>query len=75
MNKKDMKGKKTVGVNGMLDWANKQLQRTDEYADAKFKAGICSMIEELLHRTGNYKGYNELPYGSEYNNEYCRYYY
>jgi len=70
-----MKGKKTVGVNGMLDWANKQLQRTDEYATEKFKAGVCCMIEHLLMETGNYMGYNELEYGSEYTNQYCRYYY
>ena len=67
--------KKTIEVKEMLEWANKQLARTDEYADEKFKAGICTMIEKLLMETGNYKGYNELEYGSEYNNEYCRYYY
>ena len=66
-----MKGKKTVGVNGMLDWANKQLQRTDEFADEKFKAGMCTMIERMLYDTGNYKGYMNLPNRSEYS----RYYY
>ena len=55
-----MKGKKTVGVNGMLDWANKQLQRTDEFADEKFKAGICSMIERMLYDTNQYNGYTPL---------------
>jgi len=67
--------RKTISVNGMLDWANKQLARTDEYADMKFKAGVCSMIEEVLYRSGGYKGFKHLPFGSEYNNEYCRYYY
>jgi len=66
-----MKGKKTVGVNGMLDWANKQLQRTDEFADEKFKAGMCTMIERMLYDTKNYKGYMNLPNQSEYS----RYYY
>ena len=67
--------KKTIEVKAMLEWANTQLARKDEYADEKFKAGICSMIEEVLHSTGNYKGYNEYEYGSEYTNQYCRYYY
>lgn len=70
-----MSSRKTIEVKEMLEWANTQLGRTDEYATEKFKAGICSMIEEVLHSTGNYKGYNELEYGSEYTNEYCRYYY
>jgi len=55
-----MKGKKTVGVNGMLDWANKQLQRTDEFADEKFKAGMCTMIERMLFDTNQYNGYTPL---------------
>lgn len=63
--------RQTVGVNGMLDWANKQLQRTDAYADMKFKAGICTMIEEILYRSGQYKGFNYIPNGGEYG----RYYY
>jgi len=67
--------RKTIEVKGMLEWANKQLARTDEFADKKFKAGICVMIEKLLMEAGNYKGYNEYEYGSEYTNEYCRYYY
>jgi len=67
--------RKTIGVKEMLEWANHQLGRTDEYATEKFKAGICTMIEHLLMETGNYQGYNEYEYGSEYTTEYCRYYY
>ena len=67
--------RKSIEVLKMLEWANKQLARTDEYADEKFKAGVCCMIEHLLMETGNYMGYNELEYGSEYTNQYCRYYY
>ena len=70
-----MSSRKTIGVKELLEWANHQLGRTDEYADEKFKAGICSMIEELLHSSGNYMGYNEYEYGSEHTNQYCRYYY
>ena len=67
--------RKTIEVKEMLEWANNQLGRTDEYATEKFKAGICTMIEQLLINTGNYIGYREYEYGSEYTNEYCRYYY
>ena len=68
--------RKTIDVLKMLEWGNKQLARTDEYANKEaFKAGICSMLENLLMETGNYNGYRELEYGSEYTNQYCRYYY
>jgi hypothetical protein len=49
--------KKTIEVTEMLNWANGQLSRSDEYADAKFKAGICTAIENILMKTGNYKGF------------------
>ena len=49
--------RKTIEVSEMLEWANNHLKRTDEYADAKFKAGICNTIEKILHDTGNYKGF------------------
>lgn len=64
--------RKTIGVKAMLEWANRQLGRNDEFATEKFKAGICVMIEELLHRSGNYNGYNNYVGGAT---EYCRYYY
>ena len=70
-----MSSRKTIRVKEMLEWANHQLGRTDEFATEKFKAGISVMIEHLLMETGNYQGYNEYEYGSEYTNEYCRYYY
>ena len=54
------KGRKTIEVKGLLDWANNQLERTDEYADVGFKSGICTMIERILMDTGNYDGYMHL---------------
>lgn len=54
------KGKKTVNVKGLLDWANVQLARTDEYADVGFKSGIVTMIERVLMDSGNYNGYHHL---------------
>ena len=52
--------RKTIEVTEMLDWANGMLARTDVYADAKFKAGICTAIENILMKTGNYKGFGFL---------------
>jgi hypothetical protein len=49
--------KKTIKVTEMLNWANEQLSRTDNYADVRFKSGISTMIEKILHETGNYKGF------------------
>ena len=51
------KKKKTLGVFHMLDYANNQLARTDEYGSSDFKSGVCVMIERILHDTGNYNGF------------------
>ena len=55
-----MSGRKTVNVLMLLEWANKNLAREDEFATVDFKAGICSMIERILHSTGNYEGFGFL---------------
>ena len=52
-----MRSKKTVEVYGLVEWANKQLARTDEYAGMGFKAGIATMVERLLMDSGNYNGF------------------
>jgi hypothetical protein len=49
--------RKTINVLEMLNWANTQLKRTDEWARAEFKSGICTMIETILMDSGNYKGF------------------
>jgi len=66
-----MSGRKTIEVIQILNWGNHQLQRNDEFATDKFKAGISVMIEHLLLESKNYNGYMNLPYGGEY----TRYYY
>ena len=55
-----MKGKKTINVVALKEYANIQLARTDEHATESFKSGICVMIERVLHDSGNYKGFNDL---------------
>jgi hypothetical protein len=49
--------RKTIEVNLMVDWANKQLSRNDEYADTGFKVGVCTTLEAILRETGNYNGF------------------
>lgn len=49
--------KKNVSVSMMIDYANKSLARTDEFATKEFKVGICVMIEEIMHRTDTYCGF------------------
>ena len=49
--------KKTIEVKGMVEWANTQLARTDEYADVGFKSGISTMVERVLFNSKNYNGF------------------
>ena len=49
--------RKTTSVLRMLEFANQNLKRTDEFATVGFKIGICSMIEMVLHESGNYAGF------------------
>ena len=49
--------RKTINVTTLLNWANTELQRTDEFATVDFKAGICSMIEMVLFKSNNYNGF------------------
>ena len=52
-----MTGRKTVNVLMLLQWANKNLAREDEFATVDFKSAICTMLEMVLHETGNYEGF------------------
>jgi hypothetical protein len=70
--------RKTIEVLEILYYANNSLAREDEFADSKFKAGICLMIEEILFRTDNYNGFGFIyPYESstDSKNYYSRFYY
>tara|TARA_B100002019_G_C20930662_1_gene431971 strand:- start:168 stop:422 length:255 start_codon:yes stop_codon:yes gene_type:complete len=49
--------RKTVNVLTLLEWANKNLARDDEFATVDFKSGICTMIEMVLHESDNYAGF------------------
>ena len=49
--------RKTVDVLSLLEWANKNLAREDEFATVDFKCGVCTMIEMVLHESDNYEGF------------------
>ena len=50
-------GRKTVEVLPLLEWANQNIKRKDEFATVYFKSGICTMIEMVLMNTKNYEGF------------------
>ena len=54
------KGRKTINVDFLKDYANKQLERTDEFATKEFKIGVTAMIERTLHTSENYNGFHFL---------------
>ncbi|MFW5847886.1 MAG: hypothetical protein ACOCVF_03120 [bacterium] len=64
--------RKTYDVQMLKEYANEQLARTDEFADAKFKSGICNMIEHVLLESNNYNGFQYI-YGNL--DEFSRIYY
>jgi hypothetical protein len=66
--------RKTLEILPLVEYVNNQLARTDEYADQKFKAGICTMIERILMDANRYNGFGYLN-GGQPHNEYNRYYY
>jgi len=49
--------RKTVNVLSLLEWANENLKRDEEFATVDCKSGICSMIEMVLHESDNYAGF------------------
>lgn len=55
-----MAKRKSFDVERFKTYVNMQLSRTDKYATESFKSGLCVALEEVLHRTGNYKGYSDL---------------
>ena len=70
--------RKTVSVLQMLEYANIQLARADKFVTKEYKDGIVTMIEKILHDTGNYAGFsfidnNDIDCGTlgDYSRQYC----
>ena len=52
-------GRKTVNVQDMVIKANRML--SESKADmSDYRRGVATMIEEILHSTGNYQGFQYL---------------
>ena len=49
--------RKTVPVLQLLEYANRMLMRSDQYATREYKLGIICMLEDILHSTDNYAGF------------------
>jgi hypothetical protein len=49
--------RKTVNVEELLDFGNRQLERNDSIAGKEYKEGICTMIEKVLRLSDNYNGF------------------
>lgn len=56
------RARKTVDVREILDRANDYLSSAGTLPE--HRAGVASLLEVILHETGNYRGYNLL--GTEY---------
>jgi len=50
--------RKTIPVERLVDYANNQLKYSVMGED--FLAGVCTMVEQALHDTGNYVGFRYL---------------
>lgn len=50
----------TVSAVAILDYANKQLERKNDFATSSFKSGVCLMIERILFEAGAYSGFKFL---------------
>ena len=52
--------RKSIDILPLLEFANQNLERQDEFATVGFKAGICNMLEKVLMETDNYAGFGFL---------------
>jgi hypothetical protein len=50
--------RKTVSVAKIVEMGNKILR--SEFGDLEFRNGVKMMVENILHETGNYRGFRML---------------
>ena len=48
--------RKTFNVKKLTSWVNDRLE--NDSASQDMKAGYCTILEHVLHETGNYHGFN-----------------
>ena len=74
-----MAKRKTILVSELKDSINMKLALTE--IDQPRKEALACLLEDILHRTGNYRGYNtnfpwnDVPEEYRTANEYTRHYY
>jgi len=56
--------RKIININDHIDWSNKQMKRTDEFATQAFKAGIFMSMSRILMDLNKYNGFGYI-YWSE----------
>jgi hypothetical protein len=52
--------RKTFDVTAMREAVNRQLARPE--VSEEYRKGMCSILEHVLHETGNYNGYNYVDW-------------
>lgn len=67
-----MSHRKTIAVEQIRDWVNTRLQVANSSLMVKeltpeqaFRLGAASLLEQILHATGNYKGFGYTNLGDE----------
>ncbi len=57
-----MSQRKTINVAEVLHTVNKVLKVSayDDDRHQQYRMGMCILLEDILHKTGNYKGYSYL---------------
>ena len=56
--------RKTIDVNYLKAFANNMLAGADPM-QKEVRLGVSVMIEDILHRTGNYQGFRYLNWGAD----------
>ncbi len=53
-----MPKRQTIKVATVLEFANRRLKEPDgHYSNPEYRRGIASLLEAVLHETGNYEGF------------------
>jgi hypothetical protein len=60
------KGKKTISVQAILDYANNELAYGN--SEVAYRQGVINLLEEVLRKTNNYHGFRYLSQEETYSN-------
>ena len=54
--------RKTIEVDALIEKANFLLSTEGNHVNPSYREGICDLLESILHRTGNYRGFNYIEW-------------